>query len=244
MSLDLHEAVPCDLDAGGACQLERGRLPGHDVPVVVVVRELRDQLVAVGVEHGRLGARSAQGSGARCEQRLHGVELAGTVSRGDVGRVEQLGQVDQPWHVVPGIQERVDGIGAGTVPDRALTGDVAHAGKEVGVVEVSRPALLPTCERELPLRDEVAAPAVGCRVREGAGQPGRLLGAGDQGKRGVEGVGGHVLEVREVVLERGGGQPTAVAVELRAAGEHGTSVELDVGLERVVEGHRTRFRSS
>jgi hypothetical protein len=87
----LHEAMLDDVDAGLASKIQRRRFSSHDVTVVVVVRELRDQLAAVIIENCRLRSCSAERSRSGSEECSHCLMvIVYRFSRGRIWHAKQL----------------------------------------------------------------------------------------------------------------------------------------------------------
>lgn len=71
-TVDPGDRTSRNSDPDALCQVERRLLPGHDVPVVVRVRELGGSEQSVLTDHRRLGSGPAEGAGPRVQEDLDG----------------------------------------------------------------------------------------------------------------------------------------------------------------------------
>lgn len=95
---DVHETTSWDPDAAPLSEIEGGLLPGHDIPLVAVVRELGDEQ-PLPVPDRRLRSGTSQRTRARVQQDLDGGHVVAII--GDcVGRAQQSRKGHQPRDVL------------------------------------------------------------------------------------------------------------------------------------------------
>ena len=190
-----------NLNPGAGRKRKGDTLPEHDVPVVLRTRELRQRQRAVGVSDGSLGPCAAEGGSGTNEQAKVVVLLS---PANDSPRCRhEPAQIDQRGNArCAGLGEKRS-FSPCRESERADADFVVYAKKEIGLEKGSRCSPVQPRPPDCGAAEKKPAPAVRRRITDGSEEsPARVIWAGANRQRGLDGEAQGMIGPRRVVLER------------------------------------------